>query len=163
MLYYLGRLIQHKFPAAEVFPTYRNAGKLNQAGLQQKPDGSRVFPVNVTPLFINILDLSNDSEAIRSVVATKKYGQLVIINNAGVCLEGNSRSILQETLQVNCLFPARLIETCRIGIDAEQKLVVVNVSSGDGELSYLHRDIERRISNLETYQVSITLLLVINT
>lgn len=139
----------------EVYPTYRNAGKLNQAGLQQKTDGSRIFPVNVSPMFINILDLSNDLEAIRSVVSAKKYEQLVIINNAGVCLEGNSHSILQETLQVNCLFPARLIETFYNGMDAGKKLVVINVSSGDGELSYLHRDIERRISSLETYQVSI--------
>ena len=103
----------------------------------------------------------NDLSALQSVVAASNHEQLIIINNAGVCLEGNSRSVLQETLRVNCLFPAQLIGMFVNRSEAEAELVVVNVSSGDGELSYLHSDIERRISSLETYQVSIFLTFVI--
>lgn len=142
----------------KVFPTYRNAGKLNQAGLQLTADGSKDFMANLTPLIIDILDISNDFAALQSILAANTYQQLIIINNAGVCLEGNTPSILQETVQVNCLFPAFLSEAFIDGIGAEKELIVVNVSSGDGELSYLHSDIERRITKLETFQVSYTLL-----
>ena len=158
MLYYLGRNLSRKIPAVKVFPTYRNAGKLNQAGLQLTTDGSNNFPANVTPLIIDILDISNDFAALQSIVAANTYQRLIIINNAGVCLEGNTPSILQETLQVNCLFPASLSDAFISRIDAEKELIVVNVSSGDGEISYLHSDIARRITNLETFQVSNTLL-----
>lgn len=158
MLYYLGRNLSRKIPAVKVFPTYRNAGKLNQAGLQLTTDGSTEFAANVIPLIINILDTSNDFTALQSIVAASTYQRLIIINNAGVCLEGNTPSILQETLQVNCLFPASLSDAFISRIDAEKELIVVNVSSGDGEISYLHSDIARRITNLETFQVSNTLL-----
>ena len=158
MLYYLGRNLSRKIPAVKVFPTYRNAGKLNQAGLQLTTDGSTEFAANVIPLIINILDTSNDFTALQSIVAASTYQRLIIINNAGVCFEGNTPSILQETLQVNCLFPASLSDAFISRIDAEKELIVVNVSSGDGEISYLHSDIARRITNLETFQVSNTLL-----
>jgi short-subunit dehydrogenase involved in D-alanine esterification of teichoic acids len=158
VLYYLGRNLSSKIPGVKVFPTYRNAGKLNQAGLQLTTDGSKDFPANVTPLITDILDISNDFAALQSIVAAKTYQRLIVINNAGVCLEGNTRSILQETLQVNCLFPAFLSEAFINRIDAEKELIVINVSSGDGELSYLHSDIQRKIAGLETFQVSNTQL-----
>lgn len=153
MLYYLGRSLSSKIPAVKVFPTYRNAGKLNQAGLQLTTDGSKDFAANVIPLIIDILDTSNDFAALQSIFAANTYQRLIIINNAGVCVEGNTPSILQETLQVNCLFPASFSDAFISRIGAEMELVVVNVSSGDGELSYLHSDIERKITGLETFQV----------
>jgi short-subunit dehydrogenase len=158
VLYYLGRNLSSKIPAVKVFPTYRNAGKLNQAGLQLATDGSKDFAANVVPLIIDILDTLNDFAALESIVAANTYQRLIILNNAGVCLEGNTRSILQETLQVNCLFPASLSEAFFDRMGAGKELIVVNVSSGDGELSYLHSDIERKITGLETFQVSKTLL-----
>jgi short-subunit dehydrogenase len=158
VLYYLGRNLSSKIPAVKVFPTYRNAGKLNQAGLQLTTDGSKDFAANVIPLIIDILDTVNDFAALQSIVAANTYQRLIIINNAGVCLEGNTASILQETLQVNCLFPAALSDAFISRVDAGKELIVVNVSSGDGELSYLHSDIARRITKLKTYQVPNTLL-----
>jgi short-subunit dehydrogenase len=112
----------------------------------------------VIPLIIDILDTVNDFAALQSIVAANTYQRLIIINNAGVCLEGNTASILQETLQVNCLFPAALSDAFISRVDAGKELIVVNVSSGDGELSYLHSDIARRITKLKTYQVPNTLL-----
>lgn len=78
--------------------------------------------------------------------------EVVIINNAGVCISGSSRSALQESLDINTIYPIRLargvlfsplLESCDV--------TVVNVSSGDGELTWLHSDLAAAIEGINTF------------
>lgn len=91
--------------------------------------------------------------------------RVLLINNAGVCLEGNNLASLKESLNVNCLGPAILTEIFiskystmnemnpTIENIMKNQLVVINVSSGEGELAFLHSDIQKKISSIETYKV----------
>ncbi len=63
----------------------------------------------------------------------------ILINNAGVCLEGSTREALRKSLQVNFFAPISLIE--RSLSHPHPSTDIINVSSGDGEQQFLNSDI----------------------
>mmetsp|Transcript_28598 Transcript_28598/g.37459 ORF Transcript_28598/g.37459 Transcript_28598/m.37459 type:complete len:327 (+) Transcript_28598:5-985(+) len=85
-----------------------------------------------------------------------EVGQVdLLINNAGVCLEGNSQQVLHQSLATNFFGPMQLAKSL-----AERRpkhnamsqaqscsLTVINVSSGEGELCYLSSEAQRVIKD----------------
>lgn len=132
----------------------------------------------ITPFVLDMKNANNLSTTINTLYsATINDGieRLIIINNAGVCLEGNTLNVLEETLKVNCLSPAFISEyfisyflstfsgeTCGEIYENNlvdklvllKELVIVNISSGDGEVVYLHSDIQKQLNAITTYQVN---------
>jgi hypothetical protein len=62
---------------------------------------------------------------------------------------------MKESLEINCLGPAFLCELFfnYANNDLSNKISIINVSSGDGELVFLHSEIQRQINAIETYKV----------
>lgn len=89
---------------------------------------------------------------------------IVLINNAGVCLPGTDLNVMQRHLLVNTIIPIllsremlRLKETMhsiqndnddnnKSGKDIDMS--IVNISSGDGELSFLDGELREHISGI---------------
>ena len=143
-------------PLAKVHPTYRDGGRLDAANTQFNSDSVS----NIMPLVIDMNDIkSNLQSTFREILADTSLRKLILINNAGVCLEGNSRNILQESLDVNCLSPAFICELLiqefsnPIRVMNGDQLILINVSSGDGELAYLQTDLAKNISGIKTFMV----------
>lgn len=84
-------------------------------------------------------------------VRDKGKRRIVIINNAGVCIEGSSEGALQESLDVNALHPINfafeLLDTQEM---RDYDVTVLNISSGDGELAWLHSDLAELIAGLDS-------------
>ncbi len=79
----------------------------------------------------------------------------VVINNAGVCIkdEGNGvdASVLyRQTLAVNTWGPVALMEACLPTMQARGSGCIINVSSGDGELAYLHSVVAKRLRRADS-------------
>eukprot|EP00611_Tribonema_gayanum_P016534 TRINITY_DN287_c0_g1_i1.p1 TRINITY_DN287_c0_g1~~TRINITY_DN287_c0_g1_i1.p1 ORF type:complete len:338 (+),score=62.80 TRINITY_DN287_c0_g1_i1:39-1052(+) len=84
-------------------------------------------------------------------VPTLPSGSLTaVFNNAGVCLSGADIATLQHSLDVNFYGPLCVMEACLPFMDEEG--VVVNVSSGDGELLWLNSDIAEALRQAQTVQ-----------
>ena len=64
---------------------------------------------------------------------------------------GSSKEVLSKSILVNSIGPlelaATLLENCRR--ISHMKCTVVNISSGDGELSYLHSDLQKKIKEVK--------------
>lgn len=80
----------------------------------------------------------------------------ILINAAGVCIAGKSRGAMEQSLMVNAQAPLRLAENLlslregKASSDGAAAVTVVNVSSGDGELCYLHSSVQDQLSQLQT-------------
>ena len=68
------------------------------------------------------------------------------------CSLGSSKDILSKSILVNAVgpleFSTTMIENCRN--NDHTRCTIVNISSGDGEISYLHSDIQKRIKKVKT-------------
>jgi short-subunit dehydrogenase len=137
-----------------IFATYRSAEKLKSASEKFSANTSNKITPNITQLIIDLDDLTSASQTFEILAAAKKIRRLILINNAGVCLEGNSQEFLEESLTVNCLSPAKLNDILTaLTVRENIELTIVNVSSGEGELVFLASDIQKEIILLETHEV----------
>ena len=108
----------------------------------------RAFPVEDTYFST---DISKDT-----VHATLVH--YVLINAIGVCCEGNSMAAASESVRVNALAPLVLardfIQDGRLcaerGEDTMPAVTIINISSGEGELAFLHTDLARLISEISS-------------
>lgn len=143
-----------------VFATYRSS-----------PTNNDFDPLLVTP---HTLDVA-DQEAVNGFFV--RHPQIlqfaqdresppphsILINNAGVCVEGNTLSALQTSLAVNCRGPALLAEALinnygqRQDRSCDGRLTIINVSSGEGELLFLHSDVQRDLQNIHSIEVCMPL------
>ena len=151
------RVLSEDLPLAKVHPTYRDRGRLDVANTQLNYDS---VP-NIMPLIMDMNNIKSDLlSTFREIVTDTSLRKLILINNAGVCLEGNTRNILQESLDVNCLSPVSISELLieefsnPIRVMNGDQLILINISSGDGELTYLHTDLAKNISGIKTFMVS---------
>lgn len=103
-----------------------------------------------SPIYMDVKDI------VENDVLTTLSGAsgIIVFNNAGVCHKGCSIEILKETLLVNSLAPIRLSQLYMLhGLASElDRVTVINVSSGDGELALLHSDIQRDLNKLTTME-----------
>ena len=91
------------------------------------------------------------SDLARRDTRNKGKGKIVIINNAGVCIKGSSKVALQESLDVNALHPIDFaLDILNVPSIKSYDVTVVNISSGDGELAWLHSDLAKSIARLDT-------------
>jgi short-subunit dehydrogenase len=138
-----------------IFATYRSAEKLKSASEKISANASNKITSNITQLIINLDDLTSASQTFEILAAAKNFRRLILINNAGVCLDGNSQEFLEESLTVNCVSPAKLNDILTtLTVRENIELTIVNVSSGEGELVFLASDIQKEIILLETHEVS---------
>lgn len=127
---------------------------------QAASDPTAISSSQIIPFIINMLDTNSISADIQNVFGDKiMSNRLLLVNNAGVCLEGCTIEALKESLEVNCIGPAFLSELFLNYANIDDKefcnqISIINVSSGDGELVFLHSEIQRQINAIETYKVS---------
>jgi NAD(P)-dependent dehydrogenase (short-subunit alcohol dehydrogenase family) len=69
----------------------------------------------------------------------------LLVNNAAVCEPGWSRQCAALTLRINVLSPRQLTRAVLPGMLDRRRGCVINVSSGDGELVYLHSTLQHRL------------------
>lgn len=69
----------------------------------------------------------------------------VLINNAAVCIPGWEHEVVQQTLRTNLLGPQALARALLPGMLERGRGHVLHVSSGDGELTYLHSALQAEL------------------
>ena len=89
-----------------------------------------------------------DQQIANHLRGQRVQSNVVLFNNAAVCLEGIDHPSLQESIQTNAIFPAYLAQQVVENIGSEQNVTVVNVSSGDGELVFLNSEIRAQIESV---------------
>lgn len=106
--------------------------------------------------FPSLMSLLKESDRITQILPglgrCSAAEHMILINNAGVCLPGSDKEILKQSIALNTLLPlilAKEMEKFAVN-NQEKRVTVVNISSGDGELVYLHSDIAQRIASIET-------------
>lgn len=83
------------------------------------------------------------------------------INNAGICVRdedeaaavdgsGGREGVYQRTLDVNAWGPVALMDACLPGMQKRGFGCVINISSGDGELAYLHSLVAKRLREMKS-------------
>jgi len=93
-------------------------------------------------------------DAINNIVFDDDLTSVLLINNAAVCVGGNSLDDLKSSLAVNTIAPIKLSWLLAEKITQMRgisRYCIINVSSGDGELLYLnsqYQDIVKKISKL---------------
>lgn len=83
--------------------------------------------------------------------------RIILINNAGICLSGNDISTINKSLVINTIAPTELVLLLLnderlnqlLKRDRNIEIVVINVSSGEGELLYLNNDIRSKLSTID--------------
>ena len=80
-------------------------------------------------------------------VAALSPRRVVLVNAAGVCLEGRAPETFRHSIAVNALFPILLAQNLATSIEAP--LQVINVSSGDGQRCFLDLSVQHDMSLLE--------------
>jgi len=121
-------------------------------------EGSQIINRNAEHIHIQELDVSDPSSiSLFCKWVKQEFGSIdCLINNAGICIQGNSRSTLLETLATNFWGPLNLtkelLESFRTDINkgSDAKMIVINISSGEGELCYLSSNIEKRFRSSQT-------------
>lgn len=73
---------------------------------------------------------------------------IIIFNNAAVCLENSVPDALSKSIYVNCIGPSSLAQAIVADYCSKSNITVVNISSGDGELICLHSDIQTSLSRI---------------
>lgn len=131
--------------------SYRSIEKLCEAEAHCSSDS--MYSRRIDRVVIDMSNVHIASSSLLSYLVEKRCDHVVVINNAGVCLEGASKEIFMESLQVNCLSPMHINELFISGLQNGKELTIVNISSGEGELVFLNSESQRRINGLETYQV----------
>lgn len=137
----------------DAYFTYRDSAKA-QLLFDQGIDSGKGF----------YLDLAENKPYEDSLVArhlsTTDCEEYVLINNAGIGLPGTDISTLKTTLQTNCVAATELSMYFLSHVKEQSKrhaskprLTVVHVSSGDGELVFLHSEIRRQIESLNSTMV----------
>lgn len=139
-----------------VYADYRSMHKMDQL-LKEIKYENRVRPF--------VLDLEKFNETLQDLEASNLFrsgDKISLINNAGVFLAGNSFDALQRSLSINARSPLLLsqyfINSCKNSASSAE-LQIINISSGDGELSYLNSAISRVIESVSS---STCLLAVMN-
>lgn len=141
---------------------YRDEGKLSELMASNNND-HRLLPF--------FLDLAKaDNEVVYKVeeffpklleqMEDSRDRNVVLVNNAGVFLQGSSVQVMKTSLSINAMKPAKLAICLNDLVnkhnkskpsDSQLSLTIVNISSGDGELVYLSPIIQSQVSNLDTF------------
>mmetsp|Transcript_6839 Transcript_6839/g.20812 ORF Transcript_6839/g.20812 Transcript_6839/m.20812 type:complete len:286 (-) Transcript_6839:117-974(-) len=74
----------------------------------------------------------------------------VLVNNAGVCDPGWTRECARRTIYVNVMAPRALTHAVLPGMLRRRRGCVINISSGDGELLYLHSALQAHFRSIES-------------
>jgi NAD(P)-dependent dehydrogenase (short-subunit alcohol dehydrogenase family) len=118
------------------------------------------------PNTVNMMDTGSIRRFVDEI--TSRHGklkkQVILFNNAGVCIEGNSHAALENSLLVNCLGPAHLTELTINSVKNsplernanDRSLTVINVSSGEGELLFLNSHVQDELRSIKTYEVRVS-------
>ena len=147
----VGRAVASTSPPAprRVFTTQRRVHAAAAAAANDDDDN------NSNSFFLDLADRTDVSTFFTRHRAVSS-SPLVLVNNAGVCVAGHSADAFKVSLDVNCWAPALLAEGAAAAThgDNPADVTVVNVSSGDGELVFLHSDVAHRVHALDSVAVS---------
>lgn len=151
----------------ELFLGYRSEDRLKRTLVQleqEMKDKSSQERIQITPFSCDFatgcsvertmidLNVKMCSEPIQSSHDLQEH--LVLINNAANCLKRSSPQALQRSLDVNAIFPYRLARSVLLHGDCkpDTSVTIVNISSQDGDLSYLHSDLVEHLGRLDSKQ-----------
>ncbi len=74
----------------------------------------------------------------------------LLFNNAAVCEPGWSTPVVRRAVRTNAVGPLGLLRAVLPGMLRRRRGHVINVSSGDGELAYLHSQLQAELSAAST-------------
>ncbi len=125
-------------------------------------DSSSLYPFSSKNAFARIeqsssVSLPSISKDLFSERSYPPIKQLVLINNAAICEKGRSFNVFYKALAVNTLLPmwmtAQLLaQVIALGSCSLEEVVVINISSGDGEKVFIDSDLIQDIyPNDESY------------
>lgn len=81
-----------------------------------------------------------------------RVDHIILINNAGVCLEGRDLATMTKSLEVNTILP--MITTQTIALQSHRhplkQYTVINISSGDGERLYLNSNLAAALDKISS-------------
>lgn len=104
------------------------------------------------------LDLERDesiNKCITNVASSFENKSLILINAAGLYLQGASSDKMTKSINTNCIKPLSIARQ----LVQNNKFInfsVINISSGDGEICYLHNEIAnslKAIGDIDTLQL----------
>ena len=131
--------------------SHRSIEKVSEAEAHCSSDST--YSSRIDRVVIDMSNIHTASSSLLPYFVDMRRDHMVVINNAGVCLEGASKETFMESLQVNCLSPMHINELFISELQNGKELTIVNISSGEGELVFLNSESQRRINELKTYQV----------
>ena len=152
-----------------ILSSYRNETKLSSSMKclsSSSSDNVIPFPLELGHIHDKKLQLDNLHKILDSHI--NDLDHVVLVNNAALCLPTTDPRSLISTLTVNCYAPYLLTlaliqyllsnkndmnRSNNNNKSLSQRLTVVNVSSGDGEVVYLSSDILREIASIRTLKV----------
>lgn len=151
----LHTLLQQHVKIDTIYAIYRDQDKLSQLLNECNCHDSRI----VIPIKYDLsLDIGGSDDLLSLAMHIgKQCKDVILINNAGVCLEGTGFDVMQESLQVNAVASINLMRfifdtmrqsitgRCKDDVEKKQLLSMVNISSGDGELAYVHTMIRHQL------------------
>jgi len=146
----------------DTYFTYRDINKYNNLVVQREIDDPSLFQKGIY-LDLTEVESSHHQEHLQSLPLFDNCDEYVLINNVGIGLIGKEeQQALRTSIQINCLATISIAEFLvnkfsEVVISRStrpSRLTVVHVSSGDGELLFLHSNVKRRIESLQSIKVS---------
>jgi NAD(P)-dependent dehydrogenase (short-subunit alcohol dehydrogenase family) len=137
----------------KVFVGYRNVEKLRKLGWLNTENSA------IIPMHVNFREDLVDQLVLPPVFTSERFPSFCLINNAGIFLEGRCHDAFKESLRVNCLAPAMLTEQVFSAEKqwdndaADVSRTIVNISSGEGELIFLHSRLQRELQSIDSFEV----------
>jgi short-subunit dehydrogenase len=112
---------------------------------------------DVTSYYLNALKPSSNLKTMQDKLLDSwdSFDHIVLINNAGFLGFGNSFDVLDKSLKINSLFPYYLSNDVMSMYRDDLRITVINVSSGDGELTWLHSDFQQQLNEIGSLEVCI--------
>eukprot|EP01041_Mallomonas_annulata_P008371 gene8371-17252_t len=130
---------------------YRNWDKMNIISTKLNEHSLQIIP-----LHMDYKDILSNNFSFKIKNDTSHY---IIFNNAGVCLKGSTYNNLFESLQINSLVPIKIItNVINEYYSHDCNISIINISSGDGELSFVHTDLQHKLLSLQSIEEWFTLI-----
>lgn len=123
---------------ARVILTARGAGAAASAADVLRSEGVHVESYSAP---LDVSDARSVS-AFNDYTASDLGGIDLLINNAAICEPGWEADVVQRTLRTNVLGPLAMARVALPGMLRRGRGHVLHVSSGDGELVYLHPELQ---------------------
>ena len=146
----------------KIYGSYRKQSKATQLLNEYKLITNCNSQLQLFPL--DLEDINEETLQLPGFTNCDQTNHRIHINNAGLYLPNNDLYSFKRQLIVNALSPIKLAlnliqnklnneklnKQINLNSNSEQKLTLINISSGDGELCYLNTNLSQNINEINT-------------